>query len=635
MRLFRSPSNTHCSSDEQNTNTELLYVPADCTLSQTQEEQITRYPGESVLLPCSCTDPNTRPGSVKWERVDPGGTEGSSKMELSSDRVKMINENHPSNLSLLISDLTEQDQGTYRCSINNKQSINIRLSITGCTLSQTQENQIIRYPGESVLLPCSCNDTKTRPLSVKWEMGGTEVSNKTVLYSGRVQMFNKSHPTNLSLLISNLTEQDQGTYRCSINNQSISIRLSITGCTLSQTQENQIIRYPGESVLLPCSCNDTKTKPGSVKWEMGGTEVSSKMEIYSDRVQMFNENLPSNLSLLISNLTEQDQGTYRCSINDKQSINIRLSITGCTLSQNQTNQIIRYPGESVLLPCSCTDPNTRPLSVKWEIVDSGGTEGSSKMEIYSDRVQMFNRSHPSNLSLLISNLTEQDQGTECSSDEQNTNTELLYVPAGCTLSQTQENQIIRYPGESVLLPCSCTDPDTRPLSVKWERVDSGGTEGQNKTEPDSDRVQMFNKSHPADLSLLISNLTEQDQGTYRCSINNKQSINIRLSITDCTLSQTQTNQIIGYPGESVLLPCSCTDPNTRPLSVKWERVDSGGSEGSSKTVTYSDRVQMSNNSHPADFSLLISNLTEHDQGTYRCSINNNQSINISLSIKGN
>ncbi|KAI4883007.1 hypothetical protein NFI96_025822 [Prochilodus magdalenae] len=380
MRLFRSPPNTHCSSDEQNRNTELLYVPAGCTLSQTQEKPITRYPGESVLLPCSCTDPDTRPGSVKWERVDPGGTEGSSKMEIYSDRVQMFNQNHPSNLSLLISDLTEQDQGTYRCSINNKQSISIRLSITCCTLSQTQENQITRYPGESVLLPCSCTDPNTRPLSVKWEhvgSGGTEGSN----------------------------------------------------CTLSQTQEEPITRYPGESVLLPCSCTDNQTRPLTVKWAMGGTEVSSKTAKYSDRVQMFNENHPANLSLLISNLTEQDQGTYRCSINTNQSRNISLSITGCTLSQ------------------------------------------------------------------------------------------------------TQENQIIRYPGQSVLLPCSCTDPNTRPLSVKWERVDSGGTEGSNKTEPDSDRVQMFNKIHPADLSLLISNLTEHDQGTYRCSINNNQSINIRLSIT--------------------------------------------------------------------------------------------------------
>ena len=109
----------------------LLYVPADCTLSETQKKVIHKYPGESVLLPCSCTDQHTKPVSVKWEHVDSGGTEVSNEMELYRGRVHMFNKNLPANLSLLISNLTEQDQGTYRCSINNKQSINITLNITG------------------------------------------------------------------------------------------------------------------------------------------------------------------------------------------------------------------------------------------------------------------------------------------------------------------------------------------------------------------------------------------------------------------------------------------------------------------------------------------------------------------------
>ncbi|XP_036418420.1 polymeric immunoglobulin receptor-like [Colossoma macropomum] len=305
-----------------------------CSLSETQEKLIIRYPGQSVLLPCSCTDQHTKPVSVKWEHVDSGGTEVSNETELYTGRVQMFNKNLPANLSLLISNLTEQDQGTYRCSINNKQFINISLSIKGCTLSETQEKLIIRSPGESVLLSCSCTDQHTKPVSVKWEhvdSGGTEVLNKMKLYRGRVHMFNKNLPANLSLLISNLTEQDQGIYRCSINNnQSINIRLSIKGCTLSETQEKLIIRSPGESVLLSCSCTDQHSKPVSVKWEhvdSGGTEVSNETPRYTGRVHMFNKNLLANLSLLISNLTEQDQGTYRCSINSKQSINISLNIT--------------------------------------------------------------------------------------------------------------------------------------------------------------------------------------------------------------------------------------------------------------------------------------------------------------------
>ncbi|XP_037397121.1 polymeric immunoglobulin receptor-like [Pygocentrus nattereri] len=507
----------------------------------------------------------------------------------------------------------------------------------GCALSENKQTvPVSRSSGESVLLSCTCTDQQDRPVGVQWRTPNQE--DLLQRYISRVQTFDQSSAGNFSVLISDLTEEDGGTYSCWINqNQYRNFSLTVKDCKLSETQEKDIHKYPGEFVLLPCTCSDQHTKPVSVKWERvdsGRTEVSNEMELYKGRVQMFNRNLPANLSLLISNLTEQDQGTFRCSINNKQSINIRLSIRDCKLSETQEKDIHKYPGESVLLPCSCTDQRTTPVSVKWDHVDSGGTEVSNKMAKYTGRVQMFNKNLPANLSLLISNLTEQDQGTyRCSiNNKQSINIRLNI--RDCKLSETQEKNIHKYPGESVLLPCSCSDQRTTPVSVKWERVDSGGTEVSNEMELYKGRVQMFNKNLPANLSLLISNLNEQDQGTYRCSINNKQSINIRLSIKGCTLSETQEKLVFRSPGQSVLLPCSCTDQRTTPVSVKWEHVGSCGTEVSNETPRYTGRVQMFNKNLPANLSLLISNLTEQDQGTYRCSINNKQSINIRLSLTG-
>ncbi|KAI4888855.1 hypothetical protein NFI96_009768 [Prochilodus magdalenae] len=321
---------------------------------------------------------------------------------------------------------------------------------------------------------------------------------------------------------------------------------------------------------------------------------------------------------------EDTEGTQRGHRGDTEGTRGGHGKRCCALVENkQTATVSRSSGESVLLSCTCTDPpEDTPVTVQWR--------GPHQEDLLQrSGVQTFTKTSPGNLSVLISDLTVEDGGTYSCWINQNQYRTFTLTVKDCTLSQTQEKPITRYPGQSVLLPCSCTDPNTRPGSVKWERVDSGGTEGSSKEVIYSDRVQMFNKIHPSNLSLLISDLADQDQGTYRCSINNKQSINIRLSITDCTLSQTQENQITRYPGESVLLPCSCTDTKTRPLSVKWEM---GGTEVSSSTALYSGRVQMFNKIHPSNLSLLISNLTEQDQGTYRCSTNNNQSISIRLSI---
>ncbi|KAL7872341.1 hypothetical protein SRHO_G00073240 [Serrasalmus rhombeus] len=95
------------------------------------------------------------------------------------------------------------------------------------------------------------------------------------------------------------------------------------GCSLSGDQKRKDLRgYTGGSVLLPCSCADLQTKPKAVKW--GFRSVKSETfhynEIYSaqtgqhrDRVKLSNTN-SGNVSLLISDLSEEDQGVYKCSV---------------------------------------------------------------------------------------------------------------------------------------------------------------------------------------------------------------------------------------------------------------------------------------------------------------------------------
>ncbi|KAK1803523.1 hypothetical protein P4O66_020742 [Electrophorus voltai] len=190
----------------------------------------------------------------------------------------------------------------------------VRLTVSGCSLSENQQHvEISRSPGESVFLLCSCTDLQEEPVRMEWRLSHHEDLHSTELshrYSGRVQ-----------------------------------------SCTLSETPEEKLIKYPGESVLLPCSCTDHHTKPGTLKWEhLGSSTESTWAEVfngtahYTDRIQMFNQNNPANFSLLISNLTEEDHGTYRCTVNNNQSITISLSFKGCTLPETPEEKLIKYPG---------------------------------------------------------------------------------------------------------------------------------------------------------------------------------------------------------------------------------------------------------------------------------------------------
>ncbi|MCJ8749982.1 hypothetical protein PDJAM_G00193790, partial [Pangasius djambal] len=92
-----------------------------------------------------------------------------------------------------------------------------------------------------------------------------------------------------------------------------------------------ITRHKGGSVLLPCSCSDLHTRPQKLTWETNRAGRLTEMlndERYRGRLQLFNNISPANLSLLISDLREEDQGVYRCSAGLQEHREIWLYVKG-------------------------------------------------------------------------------------------------------------------------------------------------------------------------------------------------------------------------------------------------------------------------------------------------------------------
>ena len=105
--------------------------------------------------------------------------------------------------------------------------------------------------------------------------------------------------------------------------------MCLLGCTLSGITE--VRGHAGDSVLLPCSCADQQTKPQRITWQIyrSGREWTKVFsdDQYRDRLRQFNEDSPANLSLLISDLREEDDGDYRCQT-EKESRFFRLFVKG-------------------------------------------------------------------------------------------------------------------------------------------------------------------------------------------------------------------------------------------------------------------------------------------------------------------
>ncbi|KAL6483952.1 hypothetical protein MHYP_G00088250 [Metynnis hypsauchen] len=362
-----------------------------------------------------------------------------------------------------------------------------------------------------------------------------------------------------------------------------------SGCTVDRGSGDTITRSAGDSVELPCSCEIQKAvNPQKVQWGfkkkfIGGdyaADISvvsldgSENQRYRGRVQRVTQNKPGTVALIISNLTEEDEGTYLCGNNSKYNravflqvstaaghisfllhVLLRVSESGCPLAVSYRRitrttaagkaggaqfsdcsgcnverglgaTITKSVGDSVVLPCSCTNLQDVPRKVKWGFT-TNFTIGNYKAE-----------------------------------------EKVFPVDGSCTVLSFSERSFTRFLGESVLLPCPCPGEQKISDTVTWSfsRTETEDpTAVSNDTESYRGRVWMFDQNHSRNFSLLISDLTEEDSGYYECRVDGNYKPYVHLEVKGCTLSETQEKLIIRSPGQSVLLPCSCTDQHTKPF----------------------------------------------------------------------
>ncbi|XP_046729703.1 uncharacterized protein LOC124401427 isoform X6 [Silurus meridionalis] len=259
-----------------------LHITEGCRLEGNRETmEITAYTGSSVLLPCSCTDLHTKPQNFTWEKYINKWVQISPESEQYKDRFQLVNDHSSGNLSLLISHLTVEDEGDYRCDTESEHRY-IRLTVEGCTLNHERVD-VTGYVGHSVLLPCSCSQLQAKPQTLTWsiykEPNFKEIfpKDQTNHYTHRVQLFNDHHPGNLSLLISHLTVEDGGDYKCNIINSVKDIKLTVRVYTNPQSEKESLPYFPFAVVTViflhiivaVVYCPTKKKGPNTVQYSRG------------------------------------------------------------------------------------------------------------------------------------------------------------------------------------------------------------------------------------------------------------------------------------------------------------------------------------------------------------------------------
>uniref|UniRef100_A0A673HZI6 Polymeric immunoglobulin receptor-like n=1 Tax=Sinocyclocheilus rhinocerous TaxID=307959 RepID=A0A673HZI6_9TELE len=193
-------------------------------------------------------------------------------------------------------------------------------------------------------------------------------------------------------------------------------------------------------------------------------------------------------------------------------------------------------------------------------------------------------------------------------------------------------------GGSVVLPCSCADPQSTVTTFTWHFQQRNQWIQVFQDEKYSGRRVLFDELSPTNRSLLISDLRTNDQGYYRCMTEPNIITYVDLNVKGCDLVENRKTAVVtGYSGESVVLPCSCTELQAKPEHIQWNYFKENKHKEiypNEQIENYKNRVKLFNPNTPGNLSLHISALTTEDQGHYQCFVSSQQVVAVRLRVEG-
>ncbi|KAI5086413.1 hypothetical protein C0J45_1182, partial [Silurus meridionalis] len=457
----------------------------------------------------------------------------------------------------------------------------------------------------------------------------------------------------------------------------------------------------GDSVMLPCFVETPlpmkdlevawkRIDSGSLVhlWQNGESRPESQNQRYHERAHFFSEEVAhGNFSLLLTNVTREDAGVYKCVVHTNQDSDetlIKMEIERLIVSGGHV--ISAYAGEEITLNCSVDShiPSEKIEEVSWKKQDedlllllyqegdilTGSTHGRFK-----GRVEFFSTEdrNKGNFSMRLKDVRFEDKGLYiCSaisgtlSDKTTVEVQQLgfsskhiWIFVLCVLGfvfglilgilsytafhkkgfrvQGPSGSPTVQLGDSVMLPCFVETPlPVEELKVEWKRIDSGSLVHlwQNgESQPESQNQRYHERAHffsekvaHGNFSLLLTNVTREDAGVYKCVVHTNQHSNETL------IEIIEFGHVISaYAGEEITLNCSVDShiPSEKIEEVSWKKQDEdllvllyqeGDILTGSTHERFKGRVEFfsTEDRNKGNFSMRLKDVRFEDRGLYIC-----------------
>ncbi|TFJ98987.1 Neogenin [Platysternon megacephalum] len=533
--------------------------------------------GAFIILNCSAyCEPSPK---IEWKK------DGTFLNLVSDDRRQLLPDGSLLINSVVHSKHNKPDEGYYQCvatveSLGTIVSRTAKLTVAGLPRFSSQPESTSVYRGNSVILNCEVNADLV-PF-VRWEQ-----DRQPLFLDDRVFTLPSG-----ALIISNVTDGDGGLYRCVIesggspkNSDEAEIKvLSDPEVPLNLVflrQPSPLTKVTGQSAVFPCVTAGFPTPV--VRW------MKNKEELTIEGSEKFL--LLTGGSLEISDITEDDAGTYACIVdNGNETIEAQADLTVQAPPEFLKQPANIYAHESMDIVFECEVIGKPTPTVKW--IKNGD------MVIPSDYFKIVKEHN-----LQVLGLVKSDEGFyQCIAENDVGNAQAgaqliilehdVAIPTLPPTSLTSATTDHLAPATTGPLPSAPRDVvaslvSTRFIKLTW-RTPASDPHGDNLTytvfytKEGINRERVENTSRPGEMQVTIQNLMPETVYVFRVVAQNKHGpgeSSVPLKVA--------TQPEVQLPGPAPNIRAYANSPTS--ITVTWDTPLSGNGEIQNYKLYYMEK----------------------------------------------
>ncbi|XP_067412069.1 neogenin isoform X4 [Emydura macquarii macquarii] len=513
--------------------------------------------GASVILNCSAFCESSP--KIEWKK------DGTFLNLVSDDRRQLLPDGSLLINSVVHSKHNKPDEGYYQCvatveSLGTIVSKTAKLTVAGLPRFTSQPESTSVYRGNSVILNCEVNADLV-PF-VRWEQ-----DRQPLFLDDRIFTLPSG-----ALIISNVTDGDGGLYRCVIESggspkYSDEAELKVLPDPevplnlVFLRQPSSLTKVTGQSAVFPCVTAGFPTPVN--RWMRNEEELTTEG---SERFSLL-----AGGSLEISDITDDDAGTYACIVdNGNETIEAQADLTVQAPPEflKQPANIYAHESMDIIFECEVTGKPTP--TVKW--VKNGD------MVIPSDYFKIVKEHN-----LQVLGLVKSDEGFyQCIAEN-----DIGNAQAGAQLIILEHAPATTGPLPSAPRDVVASLVSTRFIKLTW-RTPASDPHGDNLTyivfytKEGINRERVENTSRPGEMQVTIQNLMPETVYVFRVVAQNKHGPG-----ESSASLKVATQPEVQLPGPAPNIRAYAISPTS--VTVMWDTPLSGNGEIQNYKLYYMEK----------------------------------------------